>query len=681
MNVAHSRKRVPHEAIISMALVFVALSQTIGLAQKAATNSPHESASGGAAFQSPSAPAHTPAKLALLVGINDYKYPESVSPLAGSLNDVEDMRQVLIGKFEFPPENILVLKDSQATHAGILDAIKTHLIAKAQPGDIVVFHYSGHGSQMRDVTGKMISGLDETLVPYDSRDPEGKVFDISGAELHPLLVQLAAKTSNLTFILDSCHSGTLVRGARVRSVAADTRTPPRLPAYAVAATRGVGETGEASPKFVTIAAATSKESAFEHFADNKDHGALTYFLTRELRSAKAGATYRDVMDSVIGNVTANYPAQHASIEGAEADQFVFGDGASLARSYVVASPSLLDARRVTLSAGQVQGATVGSTYDVYLPGAKKFAPPEKPVAKVQLVTVGALSSEATLVSGKVNPASRAVEREHRYGNSRMRLFIDGADSSPTLQSIKDAVEPLKFIEVVDRPLICNVQLKEAAGKIQTLGADGSTLSTPVAVSDSAVVSRVVAQITAWAKWFNVLSIRNAHSDIDLAFTLKGSQTRDPMARVGRPDMGVVAGETIDATLTNNAERDVYVAMLDLSSDGSISVVYPAEQGAMEVLKPGLKLTRSLTTSIPKGRSSVTDILKVFASYKPFDLRPLTQGGIRGIGDEPAEMDPLQELLSDSAGVTRQVAPLLSKPVDLGSWSSVQRVLVVKRPNR
>jgi uncharacterized caspase-like protein len=615
------------------------------------------------------------------VGINDYQYPDKISPLAGSVNDVEDMRQVLVGKFDFLPENVLVLKDAQASHAGIVDAIKTHLIAKAQPGDIVVFHFSGHGSQMRDVTGKMISGLDETIVPYDSRDPAGKVFDISGAELHALLVQLAAKTSNLTFILDSCHSGTLVRGARVRSVAADTRTPPPLSPSA-AAERGIGgNTGEASPRFVTIAAATSKESAFEHFGDGKDHGALTYFLTRQLREAKAGATYRDVMDSVIGNVTANYPAQHPSIEGAEADQYVFGDSSSLSRAYVIASPSLLDPHRVTLGTGQVQGATVGSSYDVYPPGSKRFAAPEKAVAKVQIASMGALSSEAAIISGKVAPASRAIEREHRYGNSRIRVFIDGAESSPTLRSIRGALIPLKSVEVVDKPLNCNIQLREASGRIQTLGADSTTLSTPIAISDPAVVDGVTRKVTAWAKWFSVLSIRNAHSDIELQFTLKGSQTRDPMAKVGRPDMGVTAGETIEATLTNNSERDVYVAMLDLSSDGSISVIYPVEQGAMEVLKPGLKLSKTLTTFVPPGRSVVTDILKVFASYKPFDLRPLTQGGIRGIGEDSGELDPLQELLNDSAGVTRQVSPMVGKPLDLGSWASVQRVLVVKRVNR
>ena len=137
-----------------------------------------------------------------------------------------------------------------------------------------------------------------------------------------------------------------------------------------------------SPKFAFISAATSKENAFEHFAEGKDHGSLTYFLARQLRAAGAGATYRDVMDSVIGNVTANYPTQHPSLEGVEADQHVFGDGTSLAGTYVPASPSQLDAKRATLNIGQVQGATVGSTYDVYPPGSKKFAPPERPDCEI-----------------------------------------------------------------------------------------------------------------------------------------------------------------------------------------------------------------------------------------------------------------------------------------------------------
>ncbi|HEY3704518.1 MAG TPA: caspase family protein [Terracidiphilus sp.] len=621
-------------------------------------------------------------KYALLIGINNYQYPNAVSPLAGSVNDVEDMRQLLIGKFGFPPENILSLTNAQATHAAILNAIKTQLIAKAHPGDIVVFHYSGHGSQMKDVTGAMASGLDETIVPYDSRDPQGKVFDISGAELHPLLVQLASKTSNVTFILDSCHSGTLVRGARVRSIPPDTReVSPAAVAEIKSASRNVSPADTAaSPKFAFISAATSRESAFEHVADGKDHGALTFFLGQQLRSARAGATWRDVMDNVIGNVAAVYPNQHVSLEGVEQDQFVFGDGASLARNYVVASPSLDDPRHITLGVGQVEGATVGSTYDIYPPGSKKFAPPEKPLTRVRLTAVSALSSEAAVTAAgvKIPSASRAVEREHRYGAAKMRVYLDGPQDSQSLQALRTALEPVKYIEIVTNPTLCNMQVRQSGGTLQTLGADSSTRSTPVPLTDPDAATRVADQLKLWAKWFSVLSIRNAQSDIAVSFILKGHQTRDPMAKVGRPDAGVKEGEIVDATLTNNYERDLYVAILDLSSDGSVAVVYPAQEGSQAVLKPGTNLTRSLRPSVPKGRSTVTDVLKVFASFKPINLRPLTQNQIRGLDDIPASDDPLQQLLDEAGGTTRSVEVVSSGPIDLGSWTTAQRVLVIRR---
>jgi hypothetical protein len=660
--------------VTGVAFLLITLGVGLFLSNAVRTMARGQTSSGG----HETAPSGIQTKRALLVGIDHYKYPDRVPPLAGSLNDVDDIRQILVGKFEFAPGNILVLRDSQATHVEIMTAIR-RLVDMTQPGDIVVFHYSGHGSQARDTTGKMISGLDGTIVPYDSRDPEGKVFDISGAELHAALVALSARTKNLTFILDSCHSGTLVRGARVRSIPADTRDVPVSNAPALRGVKPAGD--ESSPKFTFISAATSRESAFEHFAEGKAHGALTYFLARQLRSASAGATYRDVMDGVFGDVTANYPTQHPSLEGAAADQYVFGDATSLVGAYVTALPSPHDARTATLAIGQVQGATPGSIYDVYAPGSKRFAPPEQPTAKVQLTTVEALHSEAIVLSGgDIAPASRAIEREHRYGSSRARIYIDAAEGKQTLESIRDALQSAKYIDIVDRPTQCNLQIRRIGQNIQILAADSSILSPSVLVSDSSAVERVVEQVKEWAKWFNVLSIRNAQPGVEVKFSIQRRQTRDAIAPISGPDVAVSEGETVDAVLENESDRDLYIAILDLSSDGSIGVVYPVQQGAEEVLKPHLTLSRSLRTFIPKGRSNVTDVLKVFASYTPIDLTPLTQGTIRSEDDGTGGFDPVQELLMDSAGASRGVAPLLINPVKLGTWTTAQRVLFVKRKN-
>jgi hypothetical protein len=658
--------------LLASGLAFLLLALGTGLLLRNAIGAiaPVQTGSGSHAI----APGGIQTKRAILVGIDNYRYPTRISALAGSLNDVDDIRQLLVGKFEFAPENILVLKDSQATHVEIMNAIH-RITAMTQPGDIVLFHFSGHGSQMKDTTGNMISGLDETIVPYDSRDPEGQVFDISGAELHAALVQIAARTKNLTFVLDSCHSGTLVRGARVRSIPADTRDVPVSNPPALREVKPGGDGG--SPKFAFISAATSRESAFEHFAEGKAHGALTYFLTRQLRSASAGATYRDVMDTVIGNVTANYPTQHPSLEGAEADQTVFGDATSIAGEYVTASP--LNARTVTLAIGQVQGATLGSIYEVYPPGSKRFAPPELAIARVQIASVEALRSEAIVLSGSnIAPVSRAVEREHRYDSSRIRIYVEAVERSQTLTSIRDALKGAKYVEIVDQPTVCNLQIRQLGQSIQTLAADSSALSPPVPMSDSAAIERIVEQVKEWAKWFTVLSIRNAQPRVAVNFIIKRERARDSIAPIGRPDMAVSEGETVDAVLENNSEKDLYVAILDLSGDGNISIVYPAQVGTQEVLKPHMSLSRSFRAFVPKGRSSVTDVLKLFASVAPINLTPLTQGTIRSGDDGTREFDPVQELLMDPSGAGRGVAPVLSKPVELGTWNTVQRVLIIKR---
>ena len=164
----------------------------------------------------------TPRKLALLVGINDYPESSQFSALQGCLTDVELQRQLLIHRFGFKSSDILTLTDAKATRQGILAAFEQHLIQQAKPGDVVVFHYSGHGSQVQDPDRDSSDGLNSTFVPVDSVLPPnfpaqgGVVKDITGHTL--FLLMRALQTENVTAVLDSCHSGGGTRGnLRVRS--------------------------------------------------------------------------------------------------------------------------------------------------------------------------------------------------------------------------------------------------------------------------------------------------------------------------------------------------------------------------------------------------------------------------------------------------------------------------------
>src|SRR5437764_7909268 len=105
-------------------------------------------------------------KRALLVGISHYKKELKSGLPWGDLhakNEIEQLAAVLISDaFRFRPEDVKILCDdavmvdgktippSQPTRQAILDAFQRYLIDPTQPGDIIFFHFSGHGSQVPD---------------------------------------------------------------------------------------------------------------------------------------------------------------------------------------------------------------------------------------------------------------------------------------------------------------------------------------------------------------------------------------------------------------------------------------------------------------------------------------------------------------------------------------------------
>lgn len=139
-------------------------------------------------------------KKALLVGIN--KYPGS--PLRGCVNDVIMIFKTLTVKFGFKAEDIKILTDFEATRKNIVGGIKW-LTTGVGSGDAILFHYSGHGSQVavNDWTSSTESdGLDEIICPVDLdwnnplRDNElGMYF------------KRVPKSCNTTVILDNCIAG------------------------------------------------------------------------------------------------------------------------------------------------------------------------------------------------------------------------------------------------------------------------------------------------------------------------------------------------------------------------------------------------------------------------------------------------------------------------------------------
>ncbi|MHC4959911.1 MAG: caspase family protein [Planctomycetota bacterium] len=159
---------------------------------------------------------------ALIVSIRDYK-SDSVGDLIFYKDkerkqphptdlDAKAMRTVL-GMYGFRDKDIVAIHDHECTRERILKELES-LAARAGPKDAVVFYYTGHGGQVPDLDGDEADHFDEALVPTDFdgkeiADPKRAAGLITDDVLAEIFAKI--KTKNFTIIVDSCHSGTMVR--------------------------------------------------------------------------------------------------------------------------------------------------------------------------------------------------------------------------------------------------------------------------------------------------------------------------------------------------------------------------------------------------------------------------------------------------------------------------------------
>jgi hypothetical protein len=621
------------------------------------------------------------AKLALLVGVGDYQSGSRINDLSGPPNDVAAIKNLLVGKFDFAPEDIKVLVDAQATRDGIIGTFCQHLIARARAGDTVVFYYSGHGSQMgdREPFDETVDGYDETLVPHDAR--QGGVLDIRDDELNTLLGQLG--TDNVTVILDSCHSGAAARLAsgvpRRVEPADDPRFPPGAPGptagRAVAATDSL-RSPEA--RYALITGTSADQLSFEKPFAGTTHGALTYFLVRALDAAAPDATYRDVFEPVAAQVTAEFPSQRPQLEGVGRNNFVLQGVGALAAPYILAAPEGDVAR---LAAGSASGVTEGSVYAVYPPGTRDFAAATE-VATVEVTQVRAFESTAGVTEGRIDqPASRAVEVAHQHVGSPLTVFseVGGEMAAAIGQALAGTKHNVELVTAKEgaKMVLGDVVPPDGdtggldrAPEIALHFADGSQASPGIEREASDAAQRIADQLRQWAKWFNVLEITNSRAQLRARVEVVQPEGGQPAAsgdQAGALEIG--DGDRFVVKVRNTNKDEVYVHVLGLFADGSIAPVFPPD-GSAQPLPRGQEWSEEYEAENSSGRET-RDFVKVIVSSEPIDTRVFEQEGIKDLQARGEPLSPLEQLLADASEGTRAFAQ-----VRVSDWLTDTRSVVV-----
>lgn len=257
------------------------------------------------------------AKRALLTGINDYN---RISDLRGCCNDVMNIRDILKTYFGFENKDIRVLTDSRATQANILQRLEW-LTNDAKPGDVLYFHFSGHGSQIRDRDGDELRDCkDEILCCYGMSWSGGYItddtFDDIFTKVHP----------DVTFdvVFDSCHSGTGESLLPVRRNRAFIEEAPQdvigrfLSPPLDIEMRSEGEEDKLQPtrqlmsksrsernKHVIWSGCGEQQTSADAYIKGSFNGAFTYYFCKTIRQANGNITRNDLLKRLRSSIRHN----------------------------------------------------------------------------------------------------------------------------------------------------------------------------------------------------------------------------------------------------------------------------------------------------------------------------------------------------------------------------------------
>ncbi len=237
-----------------------------------------------------------PRRTAFLVGIN---YVNTQSELNGCYNDVVNVSQYLRSTLGYSAGEITVLTDGNRgavrtasslppTRQNIIAGLNA-LVAGMITGDEAVFHFSGHGSLVRDTNGDEATGLDSCLCPLDYAIPASAGGGmITDDEIRTLLVNKVPRGARLYVILDCCHNGT---GCDIRYKYEDfsilLREHPTPIWRTLQRTYLQGKYAETAGEVYMISGCRDEQTSADAYINNAFAGALTYAIFSILRANQA----------------------------------------------------------------------------------------------------------------------------------------------------------------------------------------------------------------------------------------------------------------------------------------------------------------------------------------------------------------------------------------------------------
>jgi hypothetical protein len=493
--------------------------------------------------------------VALLVGVGQFRDPAlQTEQLLGTAADIDGVQKTLTERWNFAPADVKVLRDAQATRAGILAEIAA-LNARSAAGDTVVIYFSGHGTSANDNNNAFdLPYATGAWVPYDldysTNATISKSLIVGRRDLLPLLKQLDDGGRWVVVVSDSCYSGQVVRSfgrthshsrylpvrARDLGVAAAPTGPPPAPAarpppppypyHHVVLLSG------ASDSETGMDIASPEDMQNTPTLDNRYHGAFTDAFLRLLNGQLLPGTYTyaQARDAMLAFMEHRNFAQHPQLlPGIAEDPQNVGSNALFTASVTPA------------------GAT-----------------PATALAAASPTNAGAGSAGAAATVPAARPAA-------------VRVVLDSV-SAP----LKASIAALPGVTLVPRD--GDLTVKQSGSQVQLLGPAGDPILSTT-VGDASVTKRIAAQA-----WLNRV-LPTGSSALGLR-----AET-DPASR------GNTFVQCESFVFEVRLEKAAYVMLLDMDSQGGLTVLYPSRASERAIIAAGAP--RAIPGNDPKDHIVVT----------------------------------------------------------------------------
>jgi hypothetical protein len=701
----------------------------------------------GAAAPAAQAPGE---RRALLVGVTRLLDPAlSRFNLDGPANDVDLFRRVLQqAPFSVPAANIRTLAGlpddvtRRPTRANIEREFRA-LRDAARPGDQIVVLMAGHGSQQpanRDSGDVEPDGLDEIFIPADAgawdRTDRRVVNAVVDDDIRRWVTDIRGRGASVWIIFDSCHSGTMTRGApaafeRDRQIPIGELVPRDEIARAAAgatASRGSDATdarlglGASSGEIAALFASNMVEVTTERpLPDDSGpvHGLFSYTIASLLSQSTSAMTYRELVLRVTERYRAlGRTAPTPIFEGGGLDREILG-----VRTWPDRPQLLLGGPAAAggwqLEAGSVHGLTAGSILEVFPPAGSAGADVTMGSVKVLAVTPTsarvspvAFENLAAAPAARLVPGSRARVKHYDFGDLRLKVALQnrGAGSDvvvvPAGRGPQGVEQAMARLAQTSNGLAMRVDSPAAdvfgfvdAGRLRLLpgsgwpsGVGAAAIERPTvfdvgAIGDPLLPEQLGGALRKIARAWNLMRLATTNSPLPL--TLQVSRFAQSAGGTGRPlfatpdDIVVRKDEHLEFRVTNRSPVPIDVTLLYIDANYGITAWFPnANQfGDMKIL-PGQDRVVGARGEVitPFGWES-TVAIAVESSLMPQDFTVLAQEGlteVRGGQTRGEARSPLWQLLCEASACqsgTRGIAPAGSLGqfgVKLVTWRTVEK---------